>query len=280
MASTATDMQSGSLEQRREGVELLTKEQQFNTSILRLRVNSDDVLVHLGRVINDNFFDENLLDMDSSGAITSAPSFFAEKRTLGQSDRVWEAYTELTDFDPIVYLLDEGLVMFPTVLTAQQYADPVSEDATIGIFEKRSEISGFRFIPEFAKKGAKASICSTAEANDRLFYQVRQEVPRIYSESIEKYSPFFEAGDELSIIEFTTYQDQIPASSIAFVDDYDTSVSAKELLKTGDVEIANVILTGSAGSLFVKRDTISAAAGWTFLNTTNGTDSIVYSDRI
>ena len=58
MASTATDMQSGSLEQRREGVELLTKEQQFNTSILRLRVNSDDVLVHLGRVINDNFFDE------------------------------------------------------------------------------------------------------------------------------------------------------------------------------------------------------------------------------
>lgn len=102
MASTATNMQSGSL-QRREGVELLTKEQQFNNSIVTLRANSDDILVHLGRVVNDDFFDDNLLDMDSSGDITSAPSFFAEKRTLGQSDSVWTTYTELTDFDPIVY---------------------------------------------------------------------------------------------------------------------------------------------------------------------------------
>ena len=94
MASTVTDMQSGSLDSRREGVGVLTKEQQLGGSIIRIRPNSKDLFVHNGRIVDDNFFDENLLDPNQPGSITSAPSNFAEKRTLGQGVNTEIVYTD------------------------------------------------------------------------------------------------------------------------------------------------------------------------------------------
>jgi len=279
MSSTVTDLQSGSLESRREGVDVLTKEQQFNTSMLRLRQNSSDLFVYNGRLVQDNFFDENLVDLDSSGAITSAPNPYNEKRTLGQSESTETSYTDMTDFDPVVYIDDEGLALYPIVLTAAGYADPIMEDGTIGVFETRSEMVGIRFLPDFAKRGAKASLCSTTETVGRKFYFVEQETLRSYTDTQERSPTYFEVGDEdTSILGTVTYQDTESSPSLPFVDSTDTSTAAAEY--TSDPEISRVIANSRSGSPYLKRDKISSTAGWTFLNVSNGTDSIVYSDRM
>lgn len=279
MASTVTNLQSGSLDNRREGVYVQTKEQQFNTSMLRLRQNSSDIFVYDGRIVQDDFFDENLVDQDAAGSITTAPSPYSEQRTLGQGARTDNVFTEMIDFDPVVYINDEGLALYPIILTAAGYADPIVEDGSIGVFETRSEIAGVRFLPTFAKRGAKASLCSTAESVDRKSYIIEQEVSRNYSSQYEKYTKYFEVGDQdISILETVTYQDQDSSQLRPFVDSYDNAEFAAEY--NSDKEMRNMILSGSAGSPYLRREKLSCSAGWTFLNVSNGTDSIVYSDRI
>ena len=288
MASTITDLQSGSLEQRREGVNVLTKEQQFNTSILRLRTNSSDVLVYSGRLVQDNFFDENLLDENVSGSITSAPSSFAERRTLGQSEKSDVVFTDIGDFNPVTYLSDEGLALYPIVLTATGNADPVAEDGNIGVFETRKEIAGLHAVPQYARRGAKASFCDSAESIGRNWYFFEQRKPRDHT-GYPKAEIYYEVGDsDLSIIGIVTYQDQNPTAASPFVDSSDpVEASSWDYWDTinhesGSIDpgIAAVLATGRAGSYKSSRDSVSASAGWTFLNVLNGTDSIVYSDRM
>lgn len=288
MASTVTDQQSGSLEQRREGVNVLTNKQLFNTSILRIRPNSSDLLVFAGRVVDDNFFDENLVDMDASGSMTSAPNNFSERRTLGQGLPSENVFTDIGDFDPVIYLSDEGLAIYPIILTALGFADPGSEDGAVGVFETRSELVGFRFLPPYAKRGIKASFCDTAEEIDRKFYKIEQQVDRSYSSTLSKSPIYFEVGSEDGLLDMQTYQDQDSTSIHPFVDSFDAyeasnlnylATSNMQILSS-DPEISSVIATGNAGSYYLDRTKKSARAGWTFLNVLNGTDSIVYSDRM
>lgn len=288
MASSLTDIQSGSLKQRREGVNLLTKEQQFNTSILRIRPNSSDLLVHAGRLVQDDFFDENLVDENTNGSITNAPNSFAELRTLGQGVKTESVFTDVSDFNPVTYLTDEGLALYPVVLMAAGYADPIAEDGNIGVFETRKEIAGIYFTPPYAKRGSKANFCDTVESTGRNWYQVEQQKPRDRSSypTAEKY---FEVGDsDASIVDVVTYQDQEPAAREPHVDSSDPveasywnywdTINGKA--GTEDKEITSVLASGLAGSYKSDRDNISAASGWTFLNVLNGTDSIAYSDRM
>ena len=280
MASTVTDMQSGSLDSRREGVGVLTKEQQFGGSIIRIRPNSKDLFVHNGRIVNDNFFDENLLDPNQPGSITSAPSNFAEKRTLGQGVNTEIVYTDIRDFNPVEYINDESLAMYPIILTALGYANQLVEDGTIGVFETRSEIVGLRYNPDFAKRGLKSSLCSSTEDINHKFYEIEQLLPRNYESSLDKAPAYFEVGDDTYINEFITYQDVAPTNSTPYVDTQDTVVAANAILGGSDTEMTRIILQGTCGAQYVNITKISAAAGWTFINKSNGTDSIVYSDRI
>lgn len=280
MASRVTNLQSGSLDYRREGVSVLTKEQQVSTSIVRLRPNSSDLLIYSGKLVSDDFFDENLLDSEISGSITNAPNNFYEMRTLGQGAPTDPTYTEISDFDVIRYIEDDGLALYPVVLTALCFTDPAAEDSTIGIFETRKEIANLRIEPAFARKGVKASSCSTAEGIDRLFYEIKQSLPRKYSEGLGKRGKYVEASDGTDIVSTMTYADQEPSSSRPFVDDYDSTAAFNSgIASLNDQEIFQVLLAGQTPCLVQSRDEISAASGWTFLNNVNGTDSIVYSDR-
>jgi hypothetical protein len=235
--------------------------------------------VYNGRIVQDRYFDESLFAENIGGLITTAPSSYAEERTLGQSDSSEIVYTEMIDFDPVIYINDEGLAMFPTILTAAGYSDPIAEDGAVGVFETRSELAGIRFLPNFAKRGAKASICSTSEGSDRKSYFIEQQVLREYTSEDERAPIYYEVGDQdTSIVGVVTYQDQDPSSVIPFIDNYDVSIAAEQYVN--DAEIQEVILSGRAGSPFIRNDKRSAAAGWTFLNVSNGTDSIVYSDRM
>jgi len=246
-----------------------------------MKSNSDDVLLHFGRVINDNFFDENLLDENIAGAVTSAPSNLAERRTFGQSENYETTFTELTDFDPVNYIGDAGLALYPVILTALGYSDSGVEDGTIGMFESRSEIVGFRYVTPFAKKGLKAAVCSAAEGADRLSYFVEQQIMRKESGENGKNTKYVETKVADLAVDYSTYQDQDPSSISPFIDDYDSSVSyGKDLSSLSDSEISNVLRLSSASCVLLSRDKVSASAGWTFLNKTNGTDSIVYSDRM
>jgi len=288
MASTITDLQLGSLEQRREGVNVLTKEQQFNTSILRFRSNSSDLLVYAGRVVNDNFFDENLLDENVSGSITSAPNHYAERRTLGQSDGSDNVFTDIRDFDPVEYLDDQGLALYPIILTAAGFADPIVDDGSIGVFETRREVAGVNFIPAYAKRGAKASFTDAVESTGKKWYAIKQEKPRDH-DVYPRAEVYFEVGDsDFSPIEVLTYQDQDPSGTLPFIDSTDSAEASEWSVEdtlnaeshSSDPEISAILAGSRAGSYKSKRDTVSTSTGWTFLNVLNGTDSIVYSDRM
>ena len=271
----------------REGVNLLTKEQQISPRIFRLRPNSSDLLIYNGVVVNDDFFDDNILDPEVGGSVTFAPSPYAEKRTLGVGIGGENNFCDIGDFDPVSYLLDPGLGMYPVVLTAMGFADPGVSDGNIGVFESKPEFAGIVFIPWFAKRGIKSSICEAAEGTDHLSYMIQQSKPRngIFSPD---YSKFIEVGSDELIDELCTYNDQIPDIVHPFVDSYDSLLASKWEIEdtvnlqvsTSDPEISSIIASGYAGAYLIDRNTISAGSGWTFLNVINGTDSIVYSDRM
>jgi hypothetical protein len=277
----------GSPATAREGVNLRTKEQQVSLQIFRLRPNSSDILIYNGREVNDDFFDDNLLDPDVSGAITSAPSPYAEQRSLGMGSAGRPVFDDIGDFDAVAYLLDAGLAMYPVILTAAGYADPSVSDGAIGAFETRPEAAGLIWLPAFAKRGIKGSACFAAEATDHRSYLIQQARPRNGS-YCPSYSSFIEVSTDDLIDLLPSYADQIPEEVHPFIDSSDTKEASvwgaedtpNQQAASADPEISSILANGLAGAYLIDRNEISAGAGWTFLNVINGTDSIVYSDRM
>jgi len=271
----------------REGVNLRTKEQQVSPQIFRLRPNSSDILIYNGREVNDDFFDDNLLDPDVSGAITSAPSPYAEQRSLGMGSAGRPVFDDIGDFDAVAYLLDAGLAMHPVILTAAGYADPVVSDGAIGVFETKPEAAGLIWRPEFAKRGIKGSACFAAEATDHRSYPIQQTRPRNGSYFPAR-SSYIEVSTDDLIDLLPTYADQVPEEVHPFIDSSDTKEAStwgaedttNQQAATADPEISSILASGLAGAYLTDRNEVSAGAGWTFVNVVNGTDSIVYSDRM
>ena len=276
--STITSLSQIDSDTYREGVNMITYQQFLSVPVARLRPNSPDILIHAGRLVSDNFFDENLLDMGMAGSITNAPSPYLEVRTLGDSDPGTPGFTDMTDFEPIAYLNDEGTVMYPSVMNAGGFSDPIRSSGIIGMFETRMEIAIISPAPGYAKRGIKASPCWTAESVDRKFYPVEQRVPRRHVPANQASKAFFEvsAEDIFEALGTITYPDQLPIPSQAFVDSCDACLGSS----VNDEEIASVLRAGTPGNPYSERDWISAPAGWTLINKANGTDSIAYSDRM
>lgn len=275
--STITSLQEIDSDTYREGVNILTYQQFLRSPIARMRPNSPDILVHAGRPVSDNFFDENLLDMGMAGSITNAPSPYLEVRTLGDADPGSPGFTDMTDFQPVAYLLDEGTVMYPSVMNAGGFSDPIRSSGIVGMFESRAEIAVVNPTPGYAKRGVKASPCWTAEGADRKNYAIEQLVPRSYSAQEEKSPAFFEVGAEdiFCLLGTVTYPDTLPTPAPSFVDSCDSCLGSS----VRDPQISAVLSAGTPGSPYIQRDKVSSTAGWTILNKANGTDSIVYSDR-
>lgn len=276
--STITSLQEIDSDTYREGVNILTYQQFLRSPIARMRPNSSDILVYAGRPVSDNFFDENLLDMEVAGSITNAPSPYLEVRTLGDADPGSPGFTDMTDFQPVAYLLDEGTVMYPSVMNAGGFSDPIRSSGIIGMFESRTEIAVVTPTPGYAKRGVKASPCWTAEGVDRKSYSVDQLVPRSYISQAPVAPAFYEVGDEeiFCLLGTVTYPDTLPAPALPFVDSCDSCLGSS----VSDPQISAVLSAGTPGSPYDQRDNISSAAGWTILNKANGTDSIVFSDRM
>ena len=276
--STITSLTTIDSDTYREGVNILTYQQLLNSPVARMRPITNDVFVYNGRIVNDNFFDENLVDMNIGGSITTAPSSFMEVRTLGDSYSGEPGFTDMTDFNPVTYLEDEGTLMYPTVINAGGYADPIRSNGIIGMFETRLEIAKITSTPSYAKRGIRASPCWASEGSDKKSYLIEQKVSRLFSFEKNKAPAFYEVGGEdiFEVIETITYPDQISSPSLPFIDSCDVCVGGN----VTDSEIASVLLSGFPGNLYIERDTISSTAGWTMLNKTNGTDSIAYSDRM
>jgi hypothetical protein len=276
--SKVTNLQQINVDTYREGANVFTYQQYLSTPIARIRPNSKDILVYNGREVNDNFFDENLFDVNIEGAMKNAPSNYLEVRTLGDDDKGSPGFTDMTDFKPVSFLLDEGTVMYPSVLNAGGFADPAKSSGIIAMFETRLEIAKINYAPEYAKKGIKASLCFTAESIDKKFYPIDQLKSRSYSQENQS-SKYFEGGgdDELfNILETITYPDQISSQISAFVDSCDKCIGAN----VRDQEISQALSLGTPKSPYLQRDWLSSAAGWTINDNQNGTDSIVYSDRM
>jgi len=276
--STVKNLQSFDANSYAEGSSILTYQQYLAYPIARIRPNSKDILVYNGRKVEDNFFDENLIDINVGGAITNAPNSYLEVRTLGNNNSGEPGFTDMTDFQPVAYLNDEGTVMYPSTMNAGGFSDPINSSGIIGMFESRLEITGINNTPSYAKKGLKVSPSFSAESIDKKFYPIYQKIARTQDSKTYKASKYFEIGsDDLSqIIEDTTYPDQQSPSSFAFVDSSDSNISGD----ISDSQIASILASGNAGSLYVERDWLSSTAGWTMINKSNGTDSIVYSDRM
>ena len=276
--STIASLQEIDSDTYREGVNILTYQQFLRSPIARMRPNSSDILVHSGRPINDNFFDENLFDMEMSGQITNAPSQYMEMRTLGDDAAGSPGFTDMTDFSPVSYLIDDGTVMYPSVMNAGGFSDPIRSSGIIGMFETRAEIAIVTPTPGYAKRGIKATFCSFAESVDKKSYAIEQLIPRLFSSQNEKSPAFFEVGDEeiFCLLETVTYPDVLPSPALPFVDSCDVCLGSS----VRDSQISAVLSAGSPGSPYSQRDKLSSTAGWTMLNKANGTDSIVYSDRM
>ena len=262
------------LENRREGVNLNSNAQLAKNKILRVRTNSKDLLIFQGKIVQDDFFDENLVDMDQSGRLETAPNNFMENRTLGQSSTSENLFFDLSDFNPVSFIEDNGISIYPSILSAVGFADPVFSDGSISIFEDRRELALLIHVLPFAKRGLKGFISNFSIDTDFRQYPISQEKLLSNDDNHFKVSNYIEAQyDELNPSS-QTFADmpEKPSSPFNDSDDYQDWSSKIGNSITENIYESNITTT--------PREFISSAAGWTFVDIYNGTDSLVYSDRI
>jgi len=264
----------GDQESRREGVSVLTNAQIAESRILRLRTNSKDLFVFNGRIVQDDFFDENLLDMNQSGKMEKAPNNFLEVRTLGQSTTGDFTFFDIIDFNPVAFINDNGNVMYPSILSNAGLSDPIFSDGAVGVFEHRREQAGVVYVPSYAKRGAKAFISNHSTDTDFRSYEIDQKRKIVTNNENLKVSMFIEAEYDSLVPDSQAFFDMPEMPSTPFLDGSDMDDWKSKI----NDEITSFVddLTHQT----TPREFISSAAGWTFINNVNGTDSIAYSDRM
>ena len=283
MASTISQLDGGS--SRREGINLLLSSQEYD-GFARLDSNTRDQIIVNGIANVGDFgevgkssptlrFNESLVGIDSSGNSVTSPTHDIGNRTLGQSRRNTDAYTDISKFDPVSYIASNDYEIYMSIGSEQSLIDPLDEMGVISTFESRRHIAMIG-VDDPRNNHIKPAICNYAVTN------LGKSIPILQEQSIGEVPTcefYLEAFFEDSLGIFQSYVNDNDMIDSPVLDSTDVELSYANL---NDSEIANVLQNNTGFyevASFQERNYISSTSGFVMFDRINGTDSIAFADR-
>jgi len=271
---------TGSIEAEslRQGVEITTWGQVHSSLLPKFFSNSSPVLVVDGREFDEDYFDDALVSLSRQKTLTLAPNHKSEKRDLGQPKLFDDngAYDDIATLNPSKYISDEQFESrYPIVLDTPGYVSPDSLDGSIEPLPLRNPDVLVPLSQEQAH-GLKASLGGSSIDAFGKCHEIGQRVR--FPSYEESHRPFLDAVyGSLPIEPKIPWYAVEPVSGKGHVD---ASPQSANISQFTDATVA-VVASSHSGSLVLQaRDWRSSACGFTLRANLNGTDSIVFSDRL
>lgn len=272
---------SGSIEaaSSRQGVEINDFEQAYASMLPRFLSNSSPKIVVNGvKRESGNLFDDSITAVLAGSKVSIAPNHVAEDRDLGMPKSHYSdtPFHEIGKLDPVSYIQDDELhELYPVVLDEVSPIDLGQLDGVIEPFPIRSTVTRQATESSFMSRRIRGGI--SGHHVDVFGYSIPIEQKVYQGSTGGPTRPFQEYGvDSLVGDKQISYF----ADDVVMPDPYleDKIRKVREITKVDD-EILEVLLGMGDGFESLIRGYRSSAAGYTFIDSMNGTDSIVFADR-
>ena len=276
---------SGSIEasNSRQGIEINDFQQVYASMLPRLMSNAaPSVIVDGRRKSEGRLFDDSIISVLSSGTLRVVPNHEVEQRDLGMPKTHYSdtPYLDIGKVEPVGYILSEDLQMlYPVILDDVSPVDPGNLDGVIEPFVIRDTATRRSTEGSHSSRRIRGGISGYGE--DLFGYNIPLQ-QLVYSEGYGGMTrPYQEYGIE-SLADSNhgfSYLSDEPVTPDAYFEDNDRLWTASATNIENDTEIVNA-LSGSQ-SRFTPYGVgfRSSAAGYTYLDNVNGTDSIAFFDR-
>lgn len=272
---------SGSIEaaNSRQGVEINDFEQAYASMLPRFLSNSAPKIVING--LKRGFgqaFDDSITAALAGSKVSIAPNHESEHRDLGMplSHYSDTPFHEMGRLEPVTYLQMEDLQeLYPIILDEVSPIDPGQLDGVIEPFPIRATATRQAIESSFMSRRVRGGI--SGYHDDVFGYSIPIE-QRVYLGSPGGPTrPYQEYGIE-SLVE--NKQPTYFADDTSHPDPYreDSSRNIKDTTKIDD-EMLSILLSIGTGFEGLITGYRSSSAGYTFIDTVNGTDSIAFADR-
>ncbi len=286
MSSTIVSQSLG-VEYSKQGVEISTYSDIFNTIVPRLLSNSNSKIVINGKIYTtDESFDESNISIISSNKKTFVPNHEVEKRDIGYP-KLFEDDTPFEDYSftsPASYITMQGDpssgyqlidLIYPYVLDLSGPKDPGTMDGVIEPFVIRSWATRQSIDRPHSSRRVRGALSNFHE--DSFGYCVPIEQKIFYVNKDSKTRAYLEYGDDsnrpLDIKNGYFANDPTEISS------FEERTKELQFAQLVGEEFALALKDSDSAFDDVGKIYISATAGYTFVDRENGTDSIAFLDQ-
>jgi len=272
---------SGSIEaaSSRQGVEINDFSQVYASMLPRFLSNAAPSIVVNGRKLQSgDAFDDSISSVLAGNKVSVVPNHHAEDRDIGMPKSHYSdtPFHEMGRLEPVAYIQSEDLhALYPVILDEVSPIDPgllngIIEPLPIRQAASRTALENVRL-----SKGVTSDI--TSHHIDVFGYSIPIE-QKVYDVATQNSTrPYQEYGVESLIQEKAmSYFADDPITSSPYYED--KSKESRSLYKVDDEMLSVIEAMGTQLRTF-GIDYRSAAAGYTFIDGINGTDSIVFMDR-
>lgn len=272
---------SGSIEaaSSRQGVEINDFQQVYASMLPRFLSNSSPKIVVNGVVRgSEKAFDDSIASVLAGSKISIAPNHESEHRDLGMplSHYSDTPFHEMGRLEPVAYIQAEELQeLYPVILDEVSPVDPGQLDGVIEPFPIRETVTRQSIESSFMSRRIRGGI--SGYHSDVFGYSIPIE-QRVYLGSPGGPTrPFQEYGVESLV---GNRQHTYFSDDVLHPDPYreDDSRNIQDMTKLDD-EMFEVIRSLGSGFEDLITGYRSSSAGYTFIDTVNGTDSIAFADR-
>lgn len=272
---------SGSIEaaSSRQGVEINDFEQAYASMLPRFLSNSSPKIIINGmKRGSGRLFDDSITTVLAGSKVSIAPNHESEERDLGMPKSHYSdtPFHEIGKLEPVGYIQDDELhELYPVVLDEVSPIDPGQLDGVIEPFPIRSTATRQATESSFMSRRVRGGI--SGHHIDVFGYSIPIE-QRVYLESTGGPTrPFQEYGvDSLVGDKQISYFADDVLNSDPYLEDKIRKVRGVSKV---DDEMLNVLLAMGDGFESLITGYRSSAAGYTFIDSFNGTDSIAFADR-
>ena len=274
-------------EYSKQGVEILSYQDVYNTMSPRLLSNSTPISLLDGkRVYTGRLFDESQSEKINSPKREVAPNHEIEKRDFGYP-KLFKDETSFEDYAPttaIEYITMQGDVSngyqllelaYPYVLDTPGQVSPGVYDGIIEPFTIRSWTTLESNDRPFSARRVRGGLSAYHEDQFGICTPIEQKI--FFSNGESRARPYSEYGDE--------YNELIDQKFGYFANEPDISnpflEKTKEEIFTTLVgrDFTEALLLSDSAFDEIGKDYISSTAGYTFIDSENGTDSIAFFDQ-
>lgn len=263
----------------RQGVEIRTYQDMFDTLSPKITSNSNKKRIKEGYVANDSiYFDDSNNSRIASLKREEVPTHQMEQRDLG-FNKTFEEDKPFFDI-PVgrheqFITRGESELLYPIVLNIEEQKSPGDLNGVLEPFVIRSQATRQNHDFPYSMRRTRGAVSNYSE--DPFGFCVPIEQAIYFSEEKRQIRPFNEFGDDANRPvdqRWGYFSDEIEEYA-----PYNEDDDRKKLTKEIDIDMANLLGNTQNSTTAVGKRFKSSTSGYTFIDNQNGTDSIVFLDK-